>query len=78
LRHSNPFRIEPFWFALDSHQKVIKVHDSMNSVVDGAVNQSWRTVRDEGVPGTQQYRDVMVPVQQHEIFLVCNNEKGIE
>jgi hypothetical protein len=78
LSNGNPFGIEPFGFAFDGHKKVIEIHDSMNSVVDGTVDQSWRTMCDKGVPGAKKNRDMMIPVQEHQLLFMGHNKIGIK
>jgi hypothetical protein len=65
LSNRNPFGIEPLWFAFDGHQKVVKVHDGVDTVIDAGINQTGWTVGDKCEPGAQQYGDMVVPVQQH-------------
>ena len=77
LCHGNPLGVEPFGLAFDGHQKVVKIHDGVHTVIDGGVNESGRTVCDKGVPSGQENRDVMVPVQQNELSLVRDDKKCI-
>ena len=74
LSNGDPFGIEPLWLHLNRHEKVVEVHDGMNTVVDCTVDQSRGSMMNVGVPSTQQDCDMMVPVQHHEILLVGNDK----
>lgn len=74
LSNGNPFGIEPFWLHLNRHEEVVEIHNGVNAVVDCAVDQSRGSMMDVGVPGTQQDRDMMVPMQHHEILFVRNDK----
>ena len=62
LCYCDPLGAEPLWFHLDAHQKVIKVHDGMNSIVDSGVDDSSWRMCDHGMPSTKEDRGMMVPV----------------
>jgi len=49
----------------------------VDSVVHGSKKETRWRLGNKGVPATQQDRNVMVPMQKHELFLVNDNEKGI-
>ena len=78
LRNGNPFGVEPAGLALNGHEEIVKVHDGVDAVVDGGVNETGRTVRDKGVPRAEQDGDMVVPVEQHEVLFVGNDKEGIK
>ena len=78
LCHRDPLRSEPLGFALDGHQKVVKVHDGVDSIVDGSVDDSGRGVGDHSMPRAKKHRCVVVPMEQDQGFLVHHNKKGIK
>ena len=53
LCHCDVLWSEPFGFHLDGHQKVVKVHDRVNSIVNCCVNDSSRSVGDHSMPGAK-------------------------
>ena len=71
-------RIEPFWFAFDRHQKVVKVHDAVNTKIDSTKDDPHWLLIDPTVPTEQEDSDMMVPMKEHELFLVNHNEECVE
>ena len=78
LGNSDPNTVEPLWFAFDSHQKVVKVHDGMNPVVHSDKEQASRGLGDIRMPAIQQNRNVVIPMQENEGLFVNDNEKRIK
>jgi hypothetical protein len=77
LETSDDHRVEPLGAEFHGHQKVISVHASVNTVVHGDKENSWRRGRDIRMPAIKQNRHVMVPMQEDERLLVNNNKEGI-
>ena len=78
LETSDNHRVEPLGAEFHGHQKVIAVHASVNTVVHGDKENSWRRGGDIRMPAIKQNRDVMVPMQEDERLLVNNDKEGID
>ena len=64
--------------ATNSHQEIVKVHNGMDTKVDGAENQPSGCLIDPSMPAAVEDRNVVVPVQKDQRLLVDHNEKGVE
>jgi len=71
-------RIEPLWLHLSSHQKVVKVHDAVDAIVGHTKDNTHWLFPDETEPTEEEHSDMMVPMKEHEWFLVYHDEKGIQ
>lgn len=78
LRDGNPDGLEPLGFQTDGHEEVIKVHNSVNSIVHNAVPRARGSVAGIGCPAKEQDGNMVVPVEKNEFLFVNNNEEGIQ
>jgi hypothetical protein len=69
---------EPAGTALDGHQAVVPVHDSVDKVVHHHKENTTAAFGHVRVPTIQQDRHVMVPMQKDERLFVYHNKEGIE
>ena len=78
LRNGDPLGVEPLGLSLDSHEKVVKVHDPVDAIVHGRIPSGIHTsVQGVSVPGEDKRCNVMKPVQKDDGPLVDNEEEGI-
>ena len=79
LRGRDPFGIEPLGFALDGHEKVVKIHDHVHAIVHGGVptgiDAAFESVT---VVGKGKGCGVMEPVQKDDGSLVDNQKEGVD
>ena len=78
LGYRNVHAVEPLGFALDGHQKVIKIHDCVDGEVHGAKDNARGCLGNVAVPAIRQHRNVVVPVQQDEWLFVNEDEIGVD
>lgn len=78
LQGSNGHRVEPLGLHFHGHQKVVTVHESMDSKVHGNKDESDTRRRGKAMPAVKKDGDMMVPVQEHEFFLVNDNEESVQ
>ena len=62
---------------LDRHEEIVKVHDGMNPVVHHTEIQPTGRLGHVRMPTIQQNRNVMVPMQKDQLFLVNHNKERI-
>jgi hypothetical protein len=77
LETSDNHRVEPLGAEFHGHQEIISVHASVNTVVHGDKENSWRRGRDIRMPAIKQNRDVVVPMQEDERLLVNDNKESV-
>jgi hypothetical protein len=78
LTDGNVDAIEPLGLEFDGHQKVVKVHDGMDSKVHGDKKEPSRGLGHICMPAIQQDRNVVIPVQENERFLVNDNKESVK
>mmetsp|Transcript_11583 Transcript_11583/g.13195 ORF Transcript_11583/g.13195 Transcript_11583/m.13195 type:complete len:94 (-) Transcript_11583:666-947(-) len=65
LCKSNDDRIEPFWFNLDSHQKIVSVHDRVNRIIHHCKYGTTRRMHHIRRPTVKEYCNMMIPMQKY-------------
>ena len=78
LKEGDGDRVEPGRFHLDCHQKVVPVHEGVDPKIHGNKNNAEGGRVAKAMPAVQEYSNMVVPVQEHELLLVDNDEKSIQ
>jgi hypothetical protein len=66
LSYRNDHSIHPLWFQLDSHEKVIAIHDTMDGIIHGGKVNARGRLCDIGMPAIQENGNVMVPMKKND------------
>ena len=77
LRHGDPDGLEPLGLAVNGHEKVVKVHDGVNTIVHGAKDHARGGIVEITKVAKGQYRDVVVPMQKDERLFVDNDKERV-
>lgn len=78
LGDSDVHAVEPLRLDLDCHKEVVKIHDGVDAVVHRDKHDPNRVLGHVRMPAIQQDRNVVVPVQKDEGFLVNDDEKSVK
>ena len=78
LKEGDGDRVAPGRLHLDCHQKVVPIHESMNPEIHGDKNNTKGGRVTKAMPAVQEYGNVVVPVQEHKLLLVNNDEESIQ
>lgn len=78
LSHRDPFGVEPSRLGPNRHEKVVKVHDSVHSVIHGGNEDAHGRKFVVAVPQKVEDRSVVEPVKENELLFVNNDEECIQ
>ena len=70
-------RIEPLGLGFNCHQIIVKVHDTMNSIVHHTKNDPHWLGLSPAVPAKDKNSNVMVPMQKEQLLFVYHNEESV-
>ena len=68
---------QPLGFAVTGHEAVVKIHNGVDAIVHDHEEDARWTRCHIGMPAIEQDCNVMVPMQENQLFLVNDNEKSV-
>lgn len=78
LQQGNVHGPKGFRFDARRHEEIVKIHDAVHQIVHDAENESLRGADNVGMPAIEEDRNVMVPMEKDEGFLVNENKKRVQ